>query len=310
MRKYSSFIALLLAMLCLNCHGAPKVAVTIKPIHALVSGIMQGIGEPQLLLPDGASPHTFQLKPSTLKQLQQAELIIWVGPELELFMVKPLEQFHPRFGILTLMTVPHLQILNQRNEREWAHDHDHAKEHDHDDSHHSHDGQDPHIWLSTDNAKIMVDNIAAILSQHDPDNAKRYQANAKNLKGKINAVKSTLTTQLSPVQAKPFMVYHDGYQYFEKEFHLDAVGTMMINPHLPLSAHGLNEIKQLIKDNHVKCVFRETEFNDTMTRQYLSGIGVNVEELDPLGARIPQGPEAYEKILIQLGDTLSSCLQK
>jgi zinc transport system substrate-binding protein len=307
MRKYSSFITLLLAMLCLNCYGAPQVAVTIKPIHALVAGIMQGVGEPQLLLPDGTSPHTFQLKPSTLKQLQQAELIIWVGPELELFMVKSLEQFHPRFGVLTLLALDHLQILNQRNTREWAHDH----KHDHDESsHHSHEGQDPHIWLSTDNAKIIVDSIAAVLSQHDPDNAKIYQANAKNLKAKINTVKTRLTAQLSPVQTKPFMVYHDGYQYFEKEFQLDAVGTMMINPHLPLSAHGLSEIKQLIKDNNVKCVFRETEFNDTMTRQYLNGIGVNVEELDPLGARIPQGPQAYEKILLQLGDTLSSCLQK
>lgn len=294
-------------MVCHPSIGAPKVAVTIKPIHALVAGIMQGVGEPQLLLPDGASPHTFQLKPSTLKQLKEAELIVWVGPELELFMVKPLEQLQPRYGIQTLMTLPHLQLLNQRNGREWEHEHDD----DHDEhSHHSHEGQDPHMWLSTENAKIIIDALTSTLSQNDAENAKIYQTNAKNLKVKINTLKNTLDKQLSPVQAIAFLVYHDGYQYFEKEFHLDGVGTMMINPHLPLSAHGVNEIRQLIKDKQVKCVFRETEFNDTMTRQYLSDMGVKVQELDPLGARIPEGPDTYEKILKQLGDTISSCLQK
>lgn len=300
--RTASFITLICWLFSFPCCGAPKVAVTLKPLHALVASIMEGIGEPQLLLPDGTSPHTFQLKPSTLKQLQQAELIIWVGPELEVFMIKPVAQLHPRFGVVTLLNIPNLQLLNLRQGREWEHHHE-------EDHSHAHEGKDPHIWLSTTNAKIMVDLLTSKLSKIDPTNAIRYQENASKLKIKIDVLKTKLEKILKPVQSKPFLVYHDGYQYFEKEFQLDGIGTMMINPHLPLSAHGLNEIKQLIQSHRVTCVFRETEFNDTMIREYLNDLGVHVAELDPLGARIPTGPDAYEQILLQLGNTFKSCLK-
>ncbi len=307
MQNRHSLLIVTLLLMCFPCFGAPKVVVTIKPIHALVASIMEGVEEPTLILPDSASPHTFQLKPSTLKQLQQAELIIWVGSSLELFMEKPLDQLQPQYGVITLLKIPKLKLLSQRAGRAWEHHHDHDNEHEH---HHEHSSIDPHFWLSTDNALVMVDYLSDYLSIIDTPNALVYQNNAKKLKMNIAKVKNTLTTQLANVKNKPFLVYHDGYQYFEDEFQLHAVGTMMLNPHLPLSANGLNMIKQLIQTHHVKCVFRETEFNDTMTQQYLSDVGVTVAELDPLGARLPKGPGIYEKIMLAIGDTLQSCLQQ
>lgn len=290
------------------CFGAPRVVVTIKPLHALVASVSKGIFEPELLLPDYASPHTFQLKPSTLKALQEADVVVWVGPSLELFMVKPLEQIHPSMGIITISKIPSLSLLPLRQGRAWQDSHE---EHDH---HHEHDLQeegapiDPHLWLSTDNAKIIVEYLANYFSKIDPANALQYQNNAKATLVNLTALKKTLTALLSNVHQEPFLVYHDGYQYFEKEFDLHGVGTMVLNPHLPLSANGLKTIQELIQSKHVKCVFRETEFNDTMVRNSLNNMGVKVAELDPLGARLAKGPDNYEKTLIGIGKTMQACL--
>jgi len=281
--------------------AVPKVLVTLKPLHSLVANLMENVGEPQLIVPDGASPHTFQLKPSDLKRIQQADLIIWVDSTLEAFMAKSLTQY-PDKKILTLSGLPHIILLPLREGRLWQHHHD-------DEHAHNHADFDPHLWLSTENAKVIAVAIADYLSKIDPEHATHYASNKNKLLKKLDLLKSDIAQQLKNYQSQPFLVYHDAYQYFEKEFHLNGAGTMVLNPHVPLSAHGLNEIKQLIEKNHIQCVFRETEFNDNQIRQFLKGLAVNVEELDPLGYRYPQGPENYFQTMQGLSATLKICLR-
>lgn len=290
-------------------YAAPKVSVTLKPIHSLVASVMEGVGSPTLLLPDGASPHTYQLKPSTLKTLIDADLIVWVGPSLETFMVKPLSTLKPQYGFVEIDKLPNLLKLPLREGREWGHANtEHA--HDHGDDHDHHHGDfDPHVWLSNANAQTIVKATAERLIAADPSNAKRYQANTDKTLKQLQALKVTLQSQLAKVQAEPFLVYHDGYQYFEKDFNLNAAGTMVINPHVPLSAHGLAQIKALIGARDVKCIFKETEFSEKIIENSLGMLPVNIKELDPLGARIPQGPQHYEQTLLQLGKTVQECLQ-
>ncbi len=297
------------------CYGAPRVVVTIKPLHGLVSAIMQNVAKPTLLLPDDSSPHTFSLKPSNLQALQQADLIMWVGPSLEGFMQRPLASLHPQYGVITFLEIPNLHLLEQRSGRQWAHSHDHdeheneEQEHNHDSHNHGKGSIDPHFWLSTDNALIVIDYISQYLANLDHENASHYQANAQTLKNSIMQLKSMINQKLASVHDKPFMVYHDGYQYFEKEFNLDAVGTFMLNPHLPLSAKSLLEVKTLIKDQKVRCVFRETEFNDSKMEELLKDAGVTFRELDPLGARIQAGIYAYQEIMLGIAKTMQSCLE-
>ncbi len=283
--------------------ASPQVVVTLKPIHSLVAAVMDGVATPQLLLPDYASPHTFQLKPSNLKQLKNADLIIWVGPELENFMEKPLSQLKPAWGTLTLRDIPHLQRLPQRIGRNWGDPHEHEHEH-----HHDADNLDPHFWLSTDNAAVIVNYLATFLSQKDPEHAQQYQQNAKLLQNSLQTLKTQLQVMLKPVQKQPFLVYHDGYQYFEKEFSLNGVGTMVVNPHLPLSAQGLKTIQTIITQNHVRCVFRETEFSDKTIYNSLLNMNIKVAELDPLGAHQKAGPRAYKQIMFSIGSTMRHCL--
>jgi zinc transport system substrate-binding protein len=286
----------------------PKVAVTLKPIHSLVASVMEGVGVPELLLPDGASPHTFQLKPSTLKTLKDASLIVWVGPSLEMFMQKPLSSLSPAFGFIEIQSLDNLVKLPLREGREWEHG-DPEDPHGHDHDHGAHGDVDPHLWLSNTNAQIIVKTTADRLSKADPQHAKQYQANAKKTLKQLKALKLNLQGLLASVQSEPYLVYHDGYQYFEKEFDLKAVGTMVINPHVPLSAHGLAQIKELIKARGVKCIFKETEFSERIIENSLDNQLVQIRELDPLGVHIDKGPNHYEKTLLTLGKTIHDCLE-
>jgi len=291
-------LLLLISYSTISC-AAPKVVVSIKPIHSLVANIMQGVATPELLLPDYASPHTFQLKPSDLKQLQTADLIIWVSPTLETFLEKPLAGLNPPLGMIALENIPGLTHLPYREVRDFS-----------EAPTHQHEGIDPHLWLSIDNAMIIADFITEYLAQKDPLHEGQYRNNAKYLKNDLKRLKKQLTILLTPVQNKAYIVYHDGYQYFEKEFNLNSVGTMVINPHLPLSAHGLKTIQNLVKTHQVRCLFYETEFNDKSIPQHLKKLGVKTAELDPLGAKIPQSPKAYEQTMLTLGQTLHECLSK
>ncbi len=285
---------------------SPQVVVTLKPIHSLVASVMAGVAEPTLLLPDGASPHTFMLKPSTLKALQDADMVIWVGPSLESFMVKPLTSLKPRDGFIEIASLNKLIKLPLREGREWQHA---DPEHSHDDDHHHHGTFDPHVWLSTANAQTIVNVTAQRLAKADPAHAKQYLANAEKTIKELQVLKNTLRNLLKDVQTKPFLVYHDGYQYFENEFNLQAAGTMVLNPHLPLSAHGLTEIKTLIKERDIHCIFKETEFNEKMIENSLGTLPIKIKELDPLGVHFPQGPQLYQQTLLQIGKTLEECLQ-
>lgn len=295
------FIALLLPNLAFS---APRVVVTLKPIHGLAAKVMENVGSPELMLPDGASPHTYQMKPSTLKQLTDADVIIWVGPSLETFMQKSLKSIQPPQVLLTLSQLNNLKTLPQRQGREWHHHCDHDHDHDHGDEH----AIDPHLWLSTENAAIIVDAISRTLSQKDPENASRYQANAEAAKKELAALQTRLQQQLASVQKVPFLVYHDGYQYFEKEFNLNAKGTLLANPHLPLSAYALQKIKEQIQSQHIQCVFRETEFSDKLIKEHLKDLNVRIIELDPLGVHFPAGPQNYFQTMEALGNDLKTCL--
>jgi zinc transport system substrate-binding protein len=295
-------LVFLVCLLPTLAFAVPNVVVTLKPIHSLTARVMENVGTPTLLLPDGASPHTYQMKPSSFQALKNADLIIWVGPTLETFMGKGMKAIQPPQTLLTLTSLPNLKMLPQRFDREWHH------HHDGDDHAHSHEGDDPHIWLSTENAAVIVDAVSQQLSKMDPEHAKQYQANANATKQALQNLHLNLQQQLTPYQSVPFLVYHDGYQYFEKEFSLNAKGTLLTNPHLPMSAYGLRKVREQIQSQNIKCVFRETEFSDKMIAENLKDLNVKIIELDPLGVHFPVGPQNYFQTMNKLGEDLKACL--
>ena len=300
---------------------APRVVASIVPIHALVAGVMDGVATPTLLVKGGASPHAYALKPSDAEALQQADVVFWVGDELETFLEKPLRAIPRDARIVALHEAPGVTLLPYRvGGPRMDHAHDHADEghaheghahadHAHADGHgHAHGETDMHIWLDPVNAQAMVDRIAHVLSDADAANAARYQANATALRTRLGELDAALRQDLEPVKARAFVVLHDAYQYFETRYRLSAAGSITVSPERRPSAQALVDVRARITETGAACVFAEPQFEPAIVATVVEGSGARTGVLDPLGAALTPGPDAYFELLQGLAESLTACL--
>lgn len=284
---------------------APKVVVSIKPIHSLVASVMHGVGEPVLLVRGGASPHSYTMKPSDAKALSAADLVVWVGPELEGFLEKPLQANAPKATRLTLMDLKSLALLQAREGGAWeAHDHGH-EQHGHADEH---EELNSHIWLDPANARAIVTATADALAAKDPADAEAYRTNADRTLQALDALDAELKATLAPVKDKPFVVFHDAYQYFEARYDLSAVGSITVSPDRRPSAKRLSAIRAKIAGLNAACVFSEPQFEPTLVRTVVEGTKAKTGVLDPEGADLPEGEALYPTLMRNLAASLRGCL--
>lgn len=290
---------------------APKVVVSIKPIHSLVASVMHGVGEPTLLVRGGASPHSYTMKPSDAKALSAADLVVWVGPELEGFLEKPLQANAPKATRMTLMDLKSLTLLQAREGGAWEpHDHGH-EHHDHDHKDHAHEDHEElnsHIWLDPANARAIVTATADALAAKDPADAEAYRTNADRTLQALDALDAELKTTLAPLKDKPFVVFHDAYQYFEARYDLSAVGSITVSPDRRPSAKRLSAIRAKIAGLNAACVFSEPQFEPTLVRTVVEGTKAKTGVLDPEGADLPEGEALYPTLMRNLAASLRGCL--
>jgi zinc transport system substrate-binding protein len=294
----------------------PRVVASIAPVHSLVAGVMRGVGMPTLLIKGGASPHTYSLRPSDAKALASARLIFWVGEDLERFLDRPLRTLGRDARKVALMEAKGVTVLKLRQGGIWGqHIHGHDEEEraeahgeEHGEHHHEH-GHDPHIWLDPHNAKAMTAAIAAALVAADPANAAAYRANAARVAGRLDALDRELARTVAPVRAFHFVVFHDAYQYFERRYRLSAAGAITLDPGRTPGARRVAAIREAIRMRHARCVFAEPQFQPSLVTTVIEGSGARAATLDPLGASIKPGEEAYFILMRQLSRDLTDCLK-
>ena len=346
MKKLLPTIGLLAATMLVHpaaALAAPDVVVSIKPIHSLVASVMKGVAEPQLVLKGAGSPHTYQMKPADAEVLQKADIVFWVGPELEKFLEKPIESLSSGARVVELEDAPGLLKLPMREGGAFeAHDHgdedhDHAAEghsheeggdeghahegHDHaneghaneghtheDHAGHDHGEHDAHIWLNTGNAKALGRAIAATLSEADPANAPRYAANLAALEGELDALAAELKATVAPVKDKPIVVFHDAYQYFEKEFGIRVAGSITVSPETLPGAARISEIHEKLKGLGASCVFAEPQFEPKLVNVVMEGTAAKSGTLDPEAATLDEGPDLYFRLMRGIAGSIKDCL--
>jgi zinc transport system substrate-binding protein len=345
----------------------PKVVTDIAPVHALVSQVMGDLGQPELLVDPGNSPHHYSLRPSQALALERADMVVWIGEPLTPWLHEPLETLAEGATHLELLEADgtiqhnfretvvfgggahddhddhdkhddhgheehvhddhrhddhadhdkhddhddhghkdhddHDDHGHEKHDDHEGHDHDSHKEHDHD-----HDGVDPHAWLDPENGRIWLDVIAGQLSALDPENAATYRANADAGKAELAEVIAQVHAQLEPVEGKPFVVFHDAYQYFETRFHLQALGAIRVGDATDPSPARIAEIQEAVRDANVACAFSEPQFSPRLIQTVFDGLDVNVAALDPLGADQPEGAARYAGIIKSVADEIETCL--
>jgi zinc transport system substrate-binding protein len=300
-------IALLLALAPRPAYAELRVVASIKPVHALVAEIMHGIGTPGLLVDGNASPHTYALKPSDARAINAADVFVRVSESLEPFTAKVIRSIPRSVTVLTLADAPGLKLLSKRTSPMFerhvharkGHGHDHGTEKD------IHDG---HIWLDPSNAKAMAKAIAAALTGRAPAEADKIKANIARLEARLDALTAELERELKPVADKPFIVFHDAYQYFEARFGLNAVGSITLSPEAQPSAKRIAEVRAKIAGLGAVCVFAEPQFRSKLLDSVTEGTKAKAGTLDPEGALVPAGPDHYVTLMRSLAQGLKSCL--
>lgn len=325
MRKWAYAIAasiVLAATTPAKAAPPPQVIATIKPIHSLVAMVMQGVGEPHLLIGTSASPHTYSLKPTDARALQQADVIFWVGEGVETFLEKPLRSLPKDARVVELFRAPGVTLLPARDSAAWeAHEHGgHHDDHDHDHDHHhahghgdapagSHANVDMHIWLDVANAQAIITAAAAALSEADAGRAATYETNAEQAVARLQDLDQGLRQKLTPLAGKPYIVFHDAYQYLEHRYGLSPTGSITISPDRQPSAQRVAAIRSKITSGNAVCVFAEPQFEPKLVQTLIAGTTARTGVLDPDGGvGVAAGPEAYPTIMRNLADALRNCL--
>ena len=313
-----------------------KVVATIKPIHSLASYLMDGVGKPDLIVDGYASPHGFALKPSHAKMIQNADIIFWVGEDIESFLEKPLKSIAKKAEKIELMEIKGLTKLKfrERNIFEEHDDHghkedghdDHAKkkedhdDHDHDkeghkkekDDHddHGHEGHahgeyDPHIWLDPMNAKVILSEMAEHLIENDQKNEAKYKENLKKAHKDLDKLTKKVKSELN----KDFksIVFHDAYQYFEKRFGINILGAFTVNTDVMPGAEQLAEIREIIEHDKVSCIFSEPQFNPEIIKAVAKDTNIATGVIDPLGATLNPGKDLYFDLISNMSKSFKGC---
>lgn len=283
---------------------APRVLVSIKPVHALAAAVMDGAGEPALLIEGARSPHDFRLTPSSARHIQGADLFIWVGPDLENKLARPVASLAGAGKVMTLQELPLPARLPSRRAGVWK-----QEEPDHD----AHDGHghavDPHVWLDPDNAVAIVNAMAGKLAETDTANAGLYSDNARRAADEIATIDRRLKQRLSPVAQTPFITLHDNLQYFEEHYGLQAAGTLAADEHHTPGARRVVRLREMLKTSAVNCIFHEPQIGAKQLELLAEDTGARTATVDPLGTTVPAGAQAYTALLEKLADDIAGCLE-
>ena len=297
-----------LVLLALPSHAAPKVVVTIKPIHSLAAAILDGIAEPSLLLQGGASPHSYALKPSDAQALSAADAIIRVSENLEVFLDKAVASLPGKARVIDLDATPDLTLLPVRKNGGPSEEAVAASEAA--DSHeHRHGPVDLHFWLDPVNAIVIAGYLARQFGEMDPEHAAQYRANAEKLEARLAALDGELNAIFKGVSNRPFIVFHDTTQYLEKRYGLNGLGAITLSPERPPGAKRLSEIRDKIASAKVVCVFSEPQFPPKLVEMLTEGTTARRGVLDEIGVAIPPGPSQYFELMRADAQSLASCLK-
>ncbi len=289
--------------------ASAAVVTSIRPLGFIASAIADGVTPTEVLLPDGASPHDFALRPSDIQRLRSADLVLWVGPDMEAFLNKALVPISATRK-LAVSELPAVKPLLMKGEEDD--DHDHAGEaHNHaDDDHGHHHGEyNMHVWLSPEIAKVTAIAIHDRLLELMPQNKDKLDANLRQFENLLTQTDKNVGNMLTPVQGKGYFVFHDAYGYFEKHYGLSPLGHFTVNPEIQPGAQRLHQIRTQLVEQKAVCVFAEPQFRPAVINAVAKGTKVRSGTLDPLGTGIALGKDSYGKFLAHLSNQYVSCLK-
>ncbi|MDD1140367.1 zinc ABC transporter substrate-binding protein [Pseudomonas sp. TNT2022 ID233] len=302
-RLFSVFVVFITGFLLIGpAQAEVRVLTSIKPLQLIAAAVQDGVAIPEVLLPPGASPHNYALRPSDVRKVQSVDLLYWIGPDMEGFLPRVLNG-------RTLPSVAVQDLPGMKLRRFAADSHSHAEEADEHDHDHRPGSLDAHLWLSPVNARVIADKMAADLSTADPANAERYQSNAKAFDERLDALDQRLKKRLVSVEGKPYFVFHEAFDYFEDAYGLKHTGVFSVAAEVQPGAQHVAAMRTRLQEVGKTCVFSEPPLRPRLAETLVAGLPVKLAELDALGGYTPATAQGYEQVLEKLGNDLAGCLE-
>lgn len=302
-RLFALFVAFTVNLFVIGAAQAEvQVLTSIKPLQLIAAAVQDGVAVPEVLLPPGASPHNYALRPSDVRKVQSVDLLYWIGPDMEGFLPRVLKG--RTLPSVALQDIPGLKL---RRFAEDSHSHaEDADEHDHD---HRPGSLDAHLWLSPVNARVIAARMAADLSTADPANAARYQSNLSAFEGRLDALDARLKQRLAGIAGKPYFVFHEAFDYFEDAYGLKHTGVFSVAAEVQPGAQHVAAMRTRLQEVGKTCVFSEPPLRPRLAETLIAGLPVKLAELDALGGYTPATAQGYEQVLEKLGNDLAGCLE-
>ena len=325
MKKLLKISAISAALLSAPMMANADVLASVKPLGFIVSSIADGVTGTQVLVPAGASPHDYNLKLSDIQKVKSADLVVWIGEDIDSFLDKPISQIE-RKKVITIADLADVKPLLSKAHHEHFHEdgdhdhkhehkHDHKHEHKHDHEHHDHDHHEGlttnwHVWYSPAISKIVAQKVADKLTAQFPDKKALIAQNLSDFNRTLAEQSEKITAQLANVKDKGFYVFHDAYGYFNDAYGLKQTGYFTINPLVAPGAKTLAHIKEEIDEHKVNCLFAEPQFTPKVIESLAKNTKVNVGQLDPIGDKVTLGKNSYATFLQSTADSYMECLAK
>ncbi len=305
-RFFALFVAFVSTLVVLTpARAEVRVLTSIQPLQLIAAAVQDGVGKPEVLLPPGASPHHYALRPSDVRRVAEVDLLYWIGPDMEGFLPRVLNgRSKPSVAVQGLAGM-HLRHFGEDSHSHEEHADD-ADEHDHD---HRPGSLDAHLWLSTVNARVIAARMSADLAAADPANAARYQSNLKAFEQRLDALDQRLKTRLTGVADKPFFVFHEAFDYFESAYGLKHAGVFSVAAEVQPGAQHVAAMRKRLQEAGKTCVFSEPPLRPRLAETLTAGLPVKLAELDALGGTLPVTAQGYEQLLENLGNGLAGCLE-
>jgi zinc transport system substrate-binding protein len=303
-RLFAIFIALSASLLVISpAHAEVRVLTSIKPLQLIAAAVQDGVGTPEVLLPPGASPHNYALRPSDVRRVREVDLFYWIGPDLESFLPRVLQG--RTLPVVTVQLLPDLRLRHFAADSQ-SHEAADPAEHDHD---HSPGSLDAHLWLSSVNARVIAARMATDLSAADPTNAARYQSNVKVFDQRLDAMDARVKARVADVAGKPFFVFHEAFDYFEDAYGLKHTGVFSVAAEVQPGAQHVAAMRARLSEVGKTCVFSEPPMRPRLAETLTAGLPVKLAELDGLGGYTPATAQGYEQMVEKLGNDLAGCLE-
>lgn len=298
-------LGLFLSLCAATASAEVRLLTSIKPLQLIAAAIQDGVGSPDVLLPPGASPHNYALRPSDVRRVQEVELLYWIGPDMESFMPRVLQR--RSLPSVAVQDLPGLQLRHFGEAAQGAEAAAGADdEHDHE---HRPGTLDAHLWLSPANAQVIAARMAADLSAADPANAARYQANLQAFSERLRLLDQQLRARVQTVVGKPYFVFHEAFDYFEAAYGLQHAGVFSVASEVQPGAQHVAQMRERLQAAGPTCVFSEPPLRPRLAQTLSAGLPVKLAELDALGSDVAVSASGYEQLLQDLAAAVQGCLQ-